>query len=236
MSRHAKIRHGLPWQDMVGRGGSGYVRKHQDNNIIYEAVSLRALKAVDDTSRCHPMTDATADSTTGSDDRPPWLAAEPPANFDSPTDAESTTDAARTAEAERSTTRRSSPTRLERIRRRVVTIGFALVVSVPVVIGPAAAQGTVGSSLCGTPIANFINSAAPLVVALAMIVGTVFAYLMHSRAGLARDAEQAQFYLDWRNRAGYTAITAPLLAFLLQMMIGFTGTGVDACIDLVPFF
>ena len=39
-----------------------------------------------------------------------------------------------------------------------------------------------------------------------------------------------------RNRAGYTAVTAPLLAFLLQMMIGFTGTGVDACIDLVPFF
>ena len=230
MSRHIRIRHGLPWQDMVGRVGPGYVRKHQGNNIIYEAVSLRAPKAVDDTSRCHPMTDATADSTTGSDDRPPCLAAEPPANFDSPTDA------ARTVEAERTTTRRSSSTPFERIRRRVVTIGFALVVSVPVVIGPAAAQGTVGSSLCGTPIANFINSAAPLVVALAMIVGTVFAYLMHSRAGLARDAEQAQFYLDWRNRAGYTAITAPLLAFLLQMMIGFTGTGVDACIDLVPFF
>jgi hypothetical protein len=59
---------------------------------------------------------------------------------------------------------------------------------------------------------------------------------MHARAGVARDAEQARFYLDWRNRAGYTAVTAPLMAFIIQMLIGFTGTGVASCVNLVPFF
>jgi len=102
--------------------------------------------------------------------------------------------------------------------------------------GPVAAQSTVGQELCGTPIAEFINSTVPLIVALVIIAGTVFAFLMHVRAGVARDAEQARFYFDWRNRAGYTAVTAPLLAFLLQMLLGFTGTGIDGCINLVPFF
>jgi len=176
------------------------------------------------------MTEATPDSTTGSDDRTQCLATKPSACFERSAESEHAT------EDDETTLRRSSSTGFERIRRRVLVAGYTLMLGSPAIVGTVAAQGTVGSSLCGTPIANFINSAAPLVVALAMIVGTVFAYLMHSRAGLARDAEQAQFYLDWRNRAGYTAITAPLLAFLLQMMIGFTGTGVDACIDLVPFF
>jgi hypothetical protein len=105
-----------------------------------------------------------------------------------------------------------------------------------VFVGPAAAQSEVGNTLCGTPIAAFINGVVPLVVGLAMIVGAVFAAFMHARAGVARDAEQARFYLDWRNRAGYTAVTAPLLAFIIQMLIGFTGTGVAACVNLVPFF
>jgi len=107
----------------------------------------------------------------------------------------------------------------------------------PVVLArPAAAQSSVGSELCGTPIADFINSTVPLVVALAMIAGLVFAFLMHARSGVARDTEQARFYRDWRNRAGYTAVTVPLLAFLLQLLIGFTGTGIADCVDLVPFF
>lgn len=105
-----------------------------------------------------------------------------------------------------------------------------------VFVGPAAAQSEVGTTLCGTPIAEFINGVVPLVVGLAMIVGAVLAAFMHARAGVARDAEQARFYLDWRNRAGYTAVTAPLLAFIIEMLIGFTGTGVTDCINLVPFF
>ena len=121
-------------------------------------------------------------------------------------------------------------------RRRATAVIGGAIITLQVLIAPVAAQSTVGSSLCGTPIANFINSAAPLIVALAMVVGTVFAYVMHTRAGFAGDTEQARFYIDWRNRAGYTAVTAPLLAFLLEMMIGFTGTGVASCINLVPFF
>ena len=115
----------------------------------------------------------------------------------------------------------------------------SLLVSITVLTmfaGTAAAQSEVGTELCGTPIAEFINGVVPLVVSLAMIVGAVFAAFMHARAGVARDAEQARFYLDWRNRAGYTAVTAPLLAFIIEMLIGFTGTGVTECINLVPFF
>ena len=108
--------------------------------------------------------------------------------------------------------------------------------SLTVFVGPTSAQSEVGTTLCGTPIAEFINGVVPLVVGLAMIVGAVLAAFMHARAGVARDAEQARFYLDWRNRAGYTAVTAPLLAFIIEMLIGFTGTGVTDCINLVPFF
>lgn len=103
-------------------------------------------------------------------------------------------------------------------------------------VGAAAAQSDVGNTLCGTPIADFINGAAPLVVSLAMLVGAVFAAYLHARSGVARDAEEAQYYMDWRNRAGYTAVTAPLLAFFVQMLIGLTGIGIADCINLVPFF
>jgi len=120
-----------------------------------------------------------------------------------------------------------------RIGLRAVFVGA---LSLTWFVVPAAAQSEVGDTLCGTPIAEFINGIVPLVVSLAMIVGAVFAAFMHARAGVARDAEQARFYLDWRNRAGYTAVTAPLLAFLIQMVIGLTGTGIASCIDLVPFF
>jgi hypothetical protein len=130
-----------------------------------------------------------------------------------------------------------NPSRVRATRRRILGYVALLAGSLPVVFArPATAQSSVGSELCGTPIAEFINSTVPLVVALAMIAGLVFAFLMHARSGVARDTEQARFYREWRNRAGYTAVTVPLLAFLLQMLIGFTGTGIADCVDMVPFF
>lgn len=112
----------------------------------------------------------------------------------------------------------------------------AILYSLVLFVGNVAAQSDVGNTLCGTPIADFINGAAPLVVSLAMLVGAVFAAYLHARSGVARDVEEAQYYMDWRNRAGYTAVTAPLLAFLVQMLIGLTGIGIADCINLVPFF
>lgn len=120
--------------------------------------------------------------------------------------------------------------------RKATRLGVVAWLVTQPLIGTAAAQTQVGKALCGTPIATFINGSVPLVVSLAMIVGAVFAAFMHARAGVAADAEQARFYMDWRNRAGYTAVTAPLLAFLIQMLIGMTGTGIAECINLVPFF
>jgi hypothetical protein len=128
-------------------------------------------------------------------------------------------------------------TTIARVQRRLLgRLSAVVLVLSTVVTGRAAAQQPVGSELCGTPIADFINSTIPLLVALVIIVGTVFTFLMHVRAGVARDTEQARFYFDWRNRAGYTAVTAPLLAFLLQLLLEFTGTGITDCIDLTPFF
>ncbi len=109
-------------------------------------------------------------------------------------------------------------------------------VSLTLLVYPAAVQIEVGNTLGGTPIAEFINGVVPLVVSLAMIVCAVFAVFMHATASVTRDAEQARFYLDWRNRAGYTAVTAPLLVFLIQMPIGLTGTSIGSCVNLILFF
>ena len=125
--------------------------------------------------------------------------------------------------------------RLAPVQRSSIRCAFVIGLLLSVLPGPAAAQSDVGSSLCGTPIADFINGSVPLVVSLAMIVGAAVAAFMHARAGVARDVEQAQFYMNWRNRAGYTAITTPLLAFLIETMIGLMGTSIASCINLVPF-
>lgn len=105
-------------------------------------------------------------------------------------------------------------------------------------VAPAAAQasGSVGSQLCGTPIAQTINRVVPLAIAVLMTVGLVLAYLLHAGSGLAKSTEQVRFYRNWRNRAGMSAVTAPLVGYLLEMVLGFTGVGMAGCVDLVPFF
>lgn len=105
-------------------------------------------------------------------------------------------------------------------------------------VAPVAAQagGSVGSQLCGTPIAQTINRVVPLAIAVLMTVGLVLAYLLHAGSGLAKSTDQVRFYKNWRNRAGMSAVTAPLVGYLLEMVLGFTGVGMAGCIHLVPFF
>lgn len=99
----------------------------------------------------------------------------------------------------------------------------------------AAAQ-EVGSGICGTPLAETINQAAPLVVGTLMIGAAILSYILHTAAAFPKDPQSVQALKNWRNRAGLSAITTPLFAVLIEIFIGFTGTSVANCVSLVPFF
>ncbi|WP_245756983.1 hypothetical protein [Halogranum rubrum] len=99
-----------------------------------------------------------------------------------------------------------------------------------------AAQEGVGSGVCGTPIAETINQAAPLIVGTLMIGASILAYILHTAAAFPKDPQSVQTLKNWRNRAATSAITTPLFAVVIEMFIGFTGTSISDCISLVPFF
>ena len=114
------------------------------------------------------------------------------------------------------------------------TVVFSLIVGV----GPVAAQSSqpVGSDICGTPLADTINQAAPLIVGILMIGGAILSYILHNASAFPKDPQSVQAIKDWRNRAAFSSITTPLFALVMELFIGFTGVGLAACIDLVPFF
>lgn len=157
-------------------------------------------------------------------------------------------------------TEASSPSRLDTRRERIArTIGAvavaidsqasrvgryaqtslltAVVVSLGM-IAPVAAQsgGPVGSGICGTPLANTINQAAPLIVGILMIGGAILSYILHNAAAFPKDPQAVQSVKNWRNRAAFASVTTPLFALIMQMFIGFTGVGLASCVDIVPFF
>ncbi|WP_254547372.1 hypothetical protein [Halomarina pelagica] len=105
-------------------------------------------------------------------------------------------------------------------------------------VAPVAAQSSepVGSGICGTPLANTINQAAPLVVGILMIGGAILSYVLHNAAGFPKDPQAVQAIKNWRNRAAFASVTTPLFALIMQMFIGFTGVGLANCVDIVPFF
>lgn len=102
---------------------------------------------------------------------------------------------------------------------------------------PVAAQSSepVGSGICGTPLANMINQAAPLVVGVLMIGGTILSYILHNLSAFYKDPQKVQETKDWRNRAAFTSITTPLFALMIELFIGFTGANLANCVDIVPF-
>jgi hypothetical protein len=128
-------------------------------------------------------------------------------------------------------------------KSRSITAAYALLAVVNL-IGIAAAQqggggggggGSLGSELCGTAIATTINELAPVVLGIVIVGGLMLCYLLHAWSGMKKDPQKVQNIRDWRNRAGQTAITAPLLGKLLEIIIGFMGIGLAGCIDIVPF-
>ncbi|MFH5801565.1 hypothetical protein [Haladaptatus sp. CMAA 1911] len=101
---------------------------------------------------------------------------------------------------------------------------------------PVSAQQTIGSDLCGTPLARTINFAAPLAVGITMIASSILAYVLHNAAAFPKDPQSVQSIKAWRNRAVYAAVTTPLFAFVLDLLIRSTGVGLAGCVDIVPFF
>ncbi|MDS0243743.1 MULTISPECIES: hypothetical protein [unclassified Haloferax] len=99
-----------------------------------------------------------------------------------------------------------------------------------------AAQEGVGSGICGTPLAETINQAAPLVVGTLMIGAAILSYILHTAAAFPKDPQSVQTFKNWRNRAGMSAVTTPLFAVVIEMFIGFTGTSTAECVSIVPFF
>jgi hypothetical protein len=117
-------------------------------------------------------------------------------------------------------------------KRRIIAAAYGLFVASSFV-GSAAAQSA-GSQICGTAIAKTVNKTAPLVLAIVVGGGLMLGYLLHAWSGFKKDPNKVQNIRDWRNRAITSAVTAPLLGKLLEIIIGFIGFGLAGCIDIVP--
>ncbi|ESP86816.1 hypothetical protein K933_17072 [Candidatus Halobonum tyrrellensis G22] len=68
-----------------------------------------------------------------------------------------------------------------------------------------------------------------------MIGGAILSYILHNASAFPKNPQAVQEIKDWRNRAAFASITTPLFALVMQLFIGFTGTDLATCVDLVPF-
>lgn len=129
-----------------------------------------------------------------------------------------------------------------RVRGRLITAAYGLLVFTNL-IGVVAGQdggggggggGDIGSEVCGTAITETINGIAPIVLFVVVIGGLMLCYLLHAYSGFIKDPQKVQNVKNWRNRAGISAVSAPLLGKALEIIIGIMGIGLAGCIDIVP--
>ncbi len=128
---------------------------------------------------------------------------------------------------------------LERSRRfpkLVATYALGSIAGLVLISKTASAQQVVGSDLCGTPLADTINFAAPLFVGLLMIASAILAYLLHNAAAFGKNPKTVESVKDWRNRAAFSTVTTPLFAVIIQLLIQSTGVGIADCVNIIPFF
>lgn len=118
------------------------------------------------------------------------------------------------------------------VRRYLRTLGVSAVATTAVV-GVAQAQSS--SGICASPFAQTMNTGVPLAVGILMACAIVLAYLLNIYAGLKRDPNKAQEIKDWRNRSGLTAVSTPILAWIIVRLAEASGYTVASCITLVPF-
>ena len=101
---------------------------------------------------------------------------------------------------------------------------------------PVAAQQQVGADICGTPLADTVNFAAPLFVGITMIASAILAYVLHNAAAFPKSPQSVEAVKNWRNRAAFSTVTTPLVAVVIQMLLQSTGIGIANCVNIIPFF
>ena len=121
-------------------------------------------------------------------------------------------------------------------RRTALSTGFLLLAGTIFASTPVAAQQQVGSDICGTPLADTINYAAPLFVGILMISSAILAYLLHNAAAFPKNPDAVEGIKGWRNRAAFSTVTTPLVAVVIQLLIQSTGVGLAGCVNIIPFF
>ncbi|WP_433623510.1 hypothetical protein [Halomicrococcus sp. NG-SE-24] len=119
---------------------------------------------------------------------------------------------------------------------RPPTLIIGLGVLPALVSTPVAAQQQVGSGICGTPLADTVNYAAPLFIGITMIASAILAYILHNAAAFPKKPQTIGSVKGWRNRAAFATVTTPLFAVVIEQLIGATGVGLASCVDIVPFF
>jgi hypothetical protein len=119
-------------------------------------------------------------------------------------------------------------------KHRLVAIVFSVTSGIAALSSPVSAQSA-GSDLCGTPIESALNEFGPLIISALIIVGAFVAMVAHGMSGLHKDPDTVRFYRKWRNRAGLTAVTTPVVGYFIEVALGIVGVGLAGCIEIVPF-
>ena len=118
--------------------------------------------------------------------------------------------------------------------RRIITIVFGVASATVALSNPVSAQSA-GSDLCGTPIEAALNEFGPIIISALIIIGAFVAMIAHGMSGLHKDPDTVRFYRKWRNRAGLTAVTTPVVGYFIEVALGIVGVGLAGCIEIVPF-
>ncbi|WP_435156821.1 hypothetical protein [Haladaptatus sp. DFWS20] len=127
-------------------------------------------------------------------------------------------------------------TRLDLQCSRVASILLVGTVFAIAAVSPASAQQTIGSDICGTPLADTVNFAAPLFIGILMIASAILAYVLHNASAFPKNPQSVESIKGWRNRAAFATVTTPLFAVVIDLLIRSTGVGIAGCVNIIPFF
>ena len=118
------------------------------------------------------------------------------------------------------------------VRRYVGTLATNTLLALAAVAGTARAQST---GVCSSPMANAVNEAGPTVIMMLIIGSLVLTYCLNIYSGYKRDPSKVQEIKEWRNRAGMTAVTTPILAWLIIRVLNAMNVSIAGCINILPF-
>ncbi|WP_129116076.1 hypothetical protein [Halegenticoccus tardaugens] len=124
--------------------------------------------------------------------------------------------------------------------RAIFNVFVAQALFYSVVVGNALAQqsGPVvmqTGGVCGTPIGDALNASGPLIVETVMIGGFLAGVVAHAASGIYKNPEKRGRMKDWRNGALAALAGAPIVAYLVEEVVGAIGWDLASCVNLFPF-